>query len=334
MKARNSQWMRWVLAIGIVGAGLPAARGANPLSDLTWDPEIVGVACTDDCAGCGDGCCCDCGDRCCEGLLFGLIKPSDHCFDDFISPMTNPTYFEDPRALTEARAIYLHHVVPGAAGGGEIDLFALQLRARITDRLSIIATKDGYATSSNPLIRDGWADVAAGLKYTLYRDVQAQRLLSAGLTYEMPVGSPRTLQGNGDGDFHLFLTGGMQLLDYGHWISGGGLRLPADSNTGSQMSYWSNHFDYQVFDGWYALTEFNWYHWMKSGAGGLPGVEGGDLFNLGSTGVAGNDIATWAFGGKYKPSRNVELGVAYEIPMTDRRDVLENRLTVDAILRY
>ena len=263
-----------------------------------------------------------------------MIKPSDHCFDDFISPMTNPTFFEDPRTLTEARGIFLNHEVPGAAGGGDVQLYALQLRAAITDRLSIIATKDGYVTSNNPLIRDGWADVAAGLKYNLFRNVRDQRLLSAGLTYTMPVGTPRTLMARGDGDFHLFLTGGTQFLEYGHWISAGGLRLPANSNLGSQMSYWSNHFDYEVFDGWYALTEFNWYHWMKSGNGGIPGVEGGDLFNLGSTGVAGNDIATWAFGGKYKPSRNVELGCAWEIPMTNRRDVLQNRLTVDAIWRY
>ena len=43
---------------------------------------------------------------------------------------------------------------------------------------------------------------------------------------------------------------------------------------------------------------------------------------------------TGAFGLKCKPSDRVELGVAWENPLTDRRDVLENRLTVDVILRY
>ncbi len=65
---------------------------------------------------------------------------------------------------------------------------------------------------------------------------------------------------------------------------------------------------------------------------GLP--EGGDLFNFGSTGVAGNDIVTGAFGMKYKPCKNTEVGVAWEAPLTDRRDVLDNRLTFDFILRY
>ena len=85
--------------------------------------------------------------------------------------------------------------MPIAAGGGDVQVYAVQARARITDRLSIIATKDGYAVSQNPVIADGWADVAAGLKYTLYSDAETQRLLSGGLTFEIPAGSPQTRQG-------------------------------------------------------------------------------------------------------------------------------------------
>ena len=41
----------------------------------------------------------------------------------------------------------------------------------------------------------------------------------------------------------------------------------------------------------YALGEVNWYHWMNDGQdGALVGIEGNDLFNFGSPGVAGNDI--------------------------------------------
>jgi hypothetical protein len=58
------------------------------------------------------------------------------------------------------------------------------------------------------------------------------------------------------------------------------------------------------------------------------------LINLGSTAVAGNDIVTGAFGAKYKPNGCVELGVAWEFPLTERRDVLDNRVTADIILRY
>ena len=314
---------------------------AGALESTSFDSEFSGIA--DGLvipASCDNGCCdpgcCDCGSVCCDSeKLLGLFRHSDCCYDSFISPMTNPVFFEDPRTLTEARVIYLDHDVPDATGGGDIELLAVHLRAALTERLSIIATKDGYATSSNALIRDGWVDVAAGLKYNLYADPQAQRLLSTGITYEMPVGSPRAFQGNGDGEFHLFLTGGAEFLDYGHWLSASGIRFPADGTVESSMAYWSNHFDYEFIDNWYGLTEFNWYNWYDAGNNTLlPGIEGGDLFNFGSAGVEGNDIITQAVGIKYKRNRNRELGAAFEFPLTERKDVLEHRLTVDWILRY
>jgi hypothetical protein len=161
-------------------------------------------------------------------------------------------------------------------------------------------------------------------------------LLSVGASYDMPVGTPRALQAGGDGAFHLYTAGGTQILDHGHWLSALGGIIPADQDANSSFLYWSNHFDYQVRRGWYALMEFNWYHWAVDGDNrlGLTGVEGGDLFNFGSAGVAGNDIVTGAFGVKYKPHRLTELGIAWENPLTDRRDVLEDRLTIDAIFRY
>ena len=268
--------------------------------------------------------------------LLGCFCHTERCFDDFISPMTNPVFFEDPRQVTELRGIFLQHRVPATALGGDIQLYALQLRARLNDKLSLIATKDGYIVSDNPLIDDGWGDVDFGFKYSLLRDTRNRRLLSAGVVYDMPVGTPRSLQAKGDGAFHLFLTGGQEICDCGHWLSAFGWDIPVDGNANSEFIYWSNHFDYQVRKGWYALTEFNWYHWTDGGSNalGLTGVEGGDLFNLGSSGVEGNDIVTAAFGMKHKPNRLTEIGVAWEFPLTDRRDVLENRLTVDLILRY
>lgn len=295
--------------------------------------DISGGGCQE-CGSCGSGCC----DRCCSGLccgdrFLGLFAPSDG-FTDFISPITNPVYFESPRTLTEARFIYLRHKVPLPAGGGTLNLFAVQLRAALTERLSVIATKDGYITSTNPLIDDGWANVNLGLKYNLFADYARRALLSAGLTYQLPVGSSRTLQANGDGIFNLFLAGGLGYGKY-HWLSTSGFVLPSDTAANSQLWYWSNHFDRRLGDTpLFALFEFNWYHWMRSGKGGIPGVEGVDLFNFGSTGVAGNDIVTGAFGLKYKRTDHLEAGIAWELPLTQRRDVFDNRLTADLILRY
>lgn len=290
--------------------------------------------------GCGTGCggvgFFGLGGGCCGGLLgYGWVQPSDHGFDDFISPMTNPLFFEDPRALTEARAIFANHRVPLAAGGGDVRYYALQLRARLSENVSLIATKDGYIDSSNPLVGDGWADIAAGLKFNLIRDTCCQRMLSGGFTFDMPTGETAPLQGNGDGELHLFLTGGRKIGCRGHWLSAAGVRAPFNSTDESTSSYWSNHFDVQMTRRLYLFSETNWYHWLKSGTNtGLNGVEGLDLINLGSTGVAGNDIITSAAGVKIKPGAHSEIGVAFEFPVTQRRDIIDNRLTVDWIFRY
>lgn len=266
-----------------------------------------------------------------------LIKKSEHCYSDFISPMTNPVYFEDPRQNTEARAIFINHKIPVVAGNpsGRVQLYAVQARVRLTENLSLIAVKDGYVVSQSPLLDDGWADLSAGLKYSLYRDAQAGRLLSVGGRFEMPTGMGRTLQGNGDGVLDIFASGGTRIGDTGHLLSAAGFILPMDSQAENQMFYWSNHLDKRVSGtNIYGFTELNWYNYMKSGSAFPLPLQGGDLFNLGAAGVAGNNLVTNAYGLKYKPSRNIESGVAFEFPLTERRGLLDNRLTVDLIVRF
>ncbi len=308
--------------------------------------ELLEEAQTAEAAPCGGCNSCDhvcysagsCGHSGCglfDRVFGGVFARSDRRFSEFISPMTNPVFFEDPRINTEAKFIFLQQKIPSTAAGGDIQLYGMQVQAALTDRLSIVADKDGFIVSQNPLVDDGWADVAIGLKYLLFADYCNQRLLSVGVSYELPIGTPRALQGNGNGEFHLYLTGAALLVDRWRWISGSGFRLPSDPADESRVWYWSNHFSYQLSDMLYVLTEFNWYHWMGAGQQtALAGVEGVDLINLGSVGVAGNDIVTGAIGIKLKPHAGTEIGVAWEVPLTDRRDLLENRLTVDWILRY
>jgi len=279
--------------------------------------------------------------------LGNLIKPSDHCFDDFISPMSNFVFFEDPRTLTEARAIFFDHKLPNRVGdlnlpGGNVQLYAIQLRFALTERLSVIAVKDGFVVADmnggplDTLLNDGWADVTAGLKYNLLRDTQAGSLLSAGFTYELPIGSQRTLQDIGDGEFHLFASAGQRLWDgLGHYLGTVGMRLPLDDSVQTTSIHWSNHVDVMLTEKVYAFTEFVWWHWTESADSGLPlGVGGHDVFNLSSTNVAGNDLVTQSVGLKYKANGNSELGLAYEFPLTGNRDILSNRIQAELILRY
>lgn len=283
----------------------------------------------------------------CDGIgsdpgLFGLAiaKSSDHAFDDFITPTTNPIFFEDPRSLTEVRFLFLHNNLPAFPGAGinksnSLQLYTAQARVRLTERLSLIATKAGFIYSQSPLIEEGFADVAAGLKYNFYRDPVAGRLFSGGFTYEIPLGTEASQQGNGDGEFNFFLTGATRFGKRMHFVTAGGLREPIDTLAENRLWYWSSHIDYRVASlPLYAFTEGTWYHYASSGNAFSSSVEGLDLLNLGSPGVTGNDIVTRAVGLKYKPRNDVELGGAYEIPITSRQGIMLERWTFDAIFRY
>ncbi len=307
------------------------------------DPCAVCDAC-DACGVCGESGS-DCG---CLGRmkLLGCLKPSDHCFDDFISPMINFVFFEDPRTLTEVRPIYLYHHLPDRVGslqlpGGAVQLWAMQIRIALTERLSLIAVKDGFIIDEvddgplDELLDDGWAAVTAGLKYNVLRDTRRGRLASVGFTYEMPVGSRRALQDVGDGEFHIFATGGHRLWNgNGHYLTSLGYRFPVDDDVQTSSIHWSNHVDVKLTQRTYFVSEMAWWHWTRSAKTGLPlGVAGQDLFNLPSTNVAGNNLVTKNFGLKYKPSGNVEMGIAYEFPLTGREDVIKDRIQLDLILR-
>ncbi len=344
------------LLVVLMMAGGSADAGVNLFGSIPCHADgCADETCSDNCVsvptccgpadrcdtGCGEGCgeqfgSLFCGDGCCLSSLTSLIRKSDHCFDDFISPMTNPLFFEDPRTLTEARLIFANHRLPGTLGGGSAQLYAMQLRAAINEDVSIIATKDGFIVSDTPVIpNDGWADITAGLKINVYKDVCSQSLLSVGTTYEAPFGSPRSLQGNGDGEFHMFASGATRFLDNYHYMSGLGWRLPVDQRAESTSMYWSNHIDRRIGDSkFYVLGECNWYHWLANGGTTPANFEGMDLINLGSTEVKGNNLVTGALGVKYKPSGNTEIGVAYELPLTDRQDIMKDRWTIDWILRY
>ncbi|MFN3188990.1 MAG: hypothetical protein ACE361_00590 [Aureliella sp.] len=281
-----------------------------------------------------------------KSLLSGLIKPSDHCFDDFISPMINFVYFEDPRTLTEVRPIFVNHWVPNQIGGGipaggSIQLYAAQFRIALTEKLSLIAVKDGFIVDNtdgalDTLLADGWADVTAGLKYNVIRDVARGRIASIGATYEIPIGSTRALQDIGDGEFHFFATGGQRLMGGdAHILSSIGYRLPLDGAVQSSAIHWSNHLDLRLTKTSYVFTEMAWWHWTDdASAGAALGVGGQDLFNLSSNNIAGNDLLTQNVGVKYKPCGNFEAGLAYEYPLTAFKDVIEGRLQTELIFRY
>jgi|GEM_PF-414398 len=273
--------------------------------------------------------------------LLGLFAASDRDFYHFVSPQSNPLLFEDPRTLTEVRFHFVNQWIPNGnpvLGGGSAQYLAAQLRFAVTQRLSIIATKDGYLWlhPENGAVGDpqGWADLAGGLKYNLYRDPETQTLLSLGFTHEFASGANRVFQGQGNGEWNLFYSAGQEFFGVAHLVSGGGIRIPNDHSARSSMMWSSNSVDVMLTERWYLLSQVNWFHWYDNGKQTPVGFEGNDLFNLGATSVKGNDIVTASIGGRYKFGSYHETGVAYELPLTQRKDLLEGRLYVDLTLRF
>lgn len=277
-----------------------------------------------------------------NGRLLNLFARSDYAFGDFISPASNPLLFEDPRTLTEIRFHFANQWIPSnnpVFQGGSVQVVAAQIRVALTQRLSIIATKDGYIwlNPANPAVPDsqGFADVALGLKYNLFRNPDSQTIVSVGGTFELDSGAHRVFQGRGDGEFHLFTSAGKSFFDgIAHWVSGSGLRLPTDTEARSSMLYWSNQWDAKITERFYILSGVNWFHWFEAGSALPFDFEGQDLMNLGSSGVAGHDVVTGSLGMRYRFGRMNETGVCWEYPLTDRRDLLQSRLYVDLCVRF
>jgi hypothetical protein len=270
-----------------------------------------------------------------KGRLFGLM-PSDPCFARFISPTSNPVYFEDPRTLTEVRTIFVENRIPTPAGGGDYQAYLIQARAALTQRLSLIMTKSGWFNFNSPGLADGdgFADINAGLKVNLIRGLDSRYLLSGGITYESPVGQADVLQGQGDGAVYSFLTQGWEFMPCTHWLSAVGYRVPVERAAGTQLLHWSNHIDREFVPNVYGFFEVDWFIWNRSGQTFPGDLAGGDLIDLGATDVAGNQVVTATVGPTWKPWCNVEVSGGFEYPLTNRRDLWQHRAYAHVIWRY
>ena len=282
-------------------------------------------------------------------LAFGIIAATGATsaqadrLDQMISPITNPVTFEDPRSLSELRLIYVRHTFEDdfVTLGGNVQVYALQARFAINDRLSIIATKDGYV-DFNPdatLPKDeGWANIGGGVKYAFYKDDAAGQIASAALRYEFASGDEEVLQGNGDGLIHPSVSAAFALDDTVTLIAGTDARIAVD---GADSSFW--HFDLHLdkrFEtsagSFYPLVEVNVMQVIDGGRRLPITDEGVDFFNLGASGADDKTIVVGGVGMRYRASDAVDLGVAYQFPLTSGSGsrAVEGRLTADLIWHF
>jgi len=279
----------------------------------------------------------------CQWLHINTTFQSDHAFDEFISPVTNPFFFEDPRALTELRPVFLLQNTPKSNllfAGGNIEMFALQARLALNDRLSIVLSKLGFIAfqpdAPSPLGDEiGFAEIVVGPKLTFWRDDAANIIAAFGVNFEIAAGGANVFQSTGSGSVVPYLTVAKEVLDNLHLMGAIGYRAGLDSDR-SDSFFVSLHADYEFYRRIYPFIEVNWFHYTGSGKAIVANFEGGDLFNFGSTGASGEDIVSLGVGVRYKffGSESYQIGTAFEFPLTKGKDILDWRWTIDFIWRY
>lgn len=280
-------------------------------------------------------------------------------FENARRPISNPTLFDLALPGTNVHPIFIHQSLPSyvntTAGevpmGGDFQVYALQFEIALNERLSIVATKDGYVdiNPGNSLWGDeaGFANVAAGLKYAFYYDPANSAVVSGTATFEFPIGNHDVFQGEGDGAVNLILSG-LKLWDKFQLAAGAGVHLELDDQL-ANTSFVSAHASYEVSKWFIPLVEINWHHVLTPGdgesnfdsqAGGLVPViatfEGADLLNFGASNAAQNrDFVTAAAGFRSRITDSIDIGAAYEIPLTNEHDgILKDRVTVDLLWKF
>jgi hypothetical protein len=258
--------------------------------------------------------------------------------DRAIAPVTNPVFFETPLIQSEVRPLFLYHRLDKDLLGADVDvrLYALQVRYAINDRLAIIATKDGFIQldpKGGGKDDDGWADLAAGLKYAVYQNPEAQFILTPGFTFEFPTGNNRVYQANGSGEANVFVSAMKGFGDLHLNFNVGG-RLPIDWDEETASLHYSAMVDYFTCRWFIPFVTLNAFTTLSEGTGLAIESEGFDLINFGSQKASGETQAAWGVGFRSRLHSKVDLGFAYEQGFAPDNDIFKDRFTVDMIWRF
>lgn len=280
-------------------------------------------------------------------------------FENARRPISNPTYFDLALPTTNIHPIFIYQNLPKSVNttigkvplGGDFQVYALQFEIALNERISIVATKDGYV-DFNPdgdlwASESGFANLAAGLKYAFYYNPASSTAFSSTVTFEIPTGDSDVFQGKGDGAVNLILSG-VKLWDKFQLAGAVGAHLEF-SDALADTGFFSAHASYEIVPWFIPLLEVNWHYVLDTGnghsryhaqAGGLvPAVaefEGADLLNFGASHASENrSLVTAAVGFRSRVHSNVDIGFAYEIPLTNEDNgIIDNRFTVDLIWKF
>ncbi len=266
------------------------------------------------------------------------LQAAENWIDHAIAPVANPLFFESPFIQSEIRPLFMHHNIDDsfATQGGDIRVYAMQARYAVTERLAIIATKDGVI-ELNPKAAvpkaDGWANIAAGLKYAVIDDRERQFILTPGVKIDLPTGNTDVLQGQGDGEWDLFVSSAKGWGDF-HLTGNAGARIPMDLDEGTTQLHYSLQADYYTCQWFIPFITTSAFTILDEGKGPAFGVEGWDLVNFGTSNARGETQVVVGGGFRSRLCRWADLGFAYEAGVSKPKGLFDDRVTVDLAIRF
>ncbi len=263
----------------------------------------------------------------------------------YVPPITAFIFNESPYITTEIRPFFLYHKIPDefVTTGGSVTAVGAQLRLAVTDRLALIATKDGYVDIDFDAAlpdEDGWANLAFGAKYAVIADPEEETFVTVGARYELPSGDLNSgglsIQGDGDGFIDVFVTGATMVSERAGIQGSLGVDMALDNDHDSSFLHASVHGNYEVTEGFFGVVEANVVSTVDDGtrtdSAVVGSFEGVDVFNFGNN--DSGTVATAAFGARLRITDSVMLGLAYEFPVTGREDIFDDRVTTDAVITF
>jgi hypothetical protein len=279
----------------------------------------------------------------------GARFQSDHKFDVFASPVSNPFYFEDPRALTEIRPLFMWQHTPSSNpifNGGNNFFLGARGSVAFTDCLSLTVDELGLVfMHPNSGVGDiqphnGFAEIHLGPKVTFLRNDTTGTVAAAGLIFELPVGTGSAFQDTRNLGLTPYFSIAQNFwhTNFGslNFMNTDGYSFGIGSPRGD-FFYASFHLDYDVgnLKKIYPLIELNWVYYAANGEREPINFEGRDLFHFGSETVHGLNELTMALGARYKFSEALQLGLVGEFNLLGGSRHLDAfRLTLDVIFRY
>ncbi len=277
--------------------------------------------------------------------------------ENWKDPISNPVYNDSAELKNQLDLQYMWQTLPshvrtvtGAKPNldGDMNVVSLQLEYRLNERWSLLANKTGYI-DFNPgdtlNKREGFANVAGGFKYGFW-PTQMERLSCAfRTTLEAPVGDDQVFQ-DGAGNISPAVIATYEMDRFA--LNGvlGGI-MPFDASEQSSQGYLSLDAAAKLTERLSSHLEMNWFRVIEQGHGDADydshagienavGFEGGDLINLGAAEAEQHkDFVTAALGMRYQLLENVNMGVAYEIPLTPKElGLMDERVTANVSMRF